>query len=484
MSLLLPTISVNAAIITNTWIGASSGTNTWEVNTNWSWGVYPNQAYDAYIAVIGDTSNNRTIETTGAITISRLTLTQTNVSGTNTLKLGGNLTVADNYGVTSDNDWKNTTGDATRLVIDLAGHNLTFVSTTGSAYLTDNTSYTLKNSGVGGVFQINQWYNQGSGNITIEDGVTVKTVEGNTQSVYYTTWAKTATFQYAANTTIQYQLLANYGSSAHAMGNLMVGDATNTVASSVNLVNAQYGAYYVQGNVDLLTYTGGGGASARMTIGSGAAGAKLYVGGNFTDQGTDSWSYGDGTIIFNGGIATEHTLSTGRAGLTTSFQVGQTGSTAGNIALGKDLATTGNFTVLKTSKLNVDVFMLNAGNVDLQSTVSDLPTIAFTFGQSAAGLIDASGQLSLSLATINVTYDASGWTDGDDLTLFNFGTLNGTPNLTVNTFGSFTYDAVVVGGNSIYLDNVQIIPEPGSAALVLVAAAAGLLLYRRKKLGY
>lgn len=479
LGLLLPAFSINAATITSTWTGAGSGTQSWETDANWSSAVYPDNAADAYLADIGDATGSRTIETAGAITVSRLKISQTSVGGINTLKLGGDLNVADNFGTAADNAFDNSTSDATKLVIDLAGHNLTFQGTAGAG-ISQAQYYTLTG---GGIFQVDQFYNVANpSHIVVGDNVTVKVVAAQFQATFLTEWSDSATFHYAVDSTSQVPITAGWGGNpaAYGYGNLIIGDANNTVASSASLVSAYSNGVHVRGDLDILTYVGAGGASSKMTIGAGT----LFVGGNFTDEGTDSTTYGTGTIFFNGGIATEKTLSTGRAGLTTNFQVGQivqAGLTEGNIALGKDLATTGSFTVLKDSRLNVDVFTLDAGSVDLQSLGLDLPTVAFTFGQSEAGLIDTSGQLSLTLATINVTYDGNGWTNGTDLTLFQFGSLVGVPALTVNTFGGFTYDSVIVGANSIYLDNVQIVPEPGTAGLVLVAV--GLLLYRRKKAG-
>ncbi len=262
-----------------------------------------------------------------------------------------------------------------------------------------------------------------------------------------------------------------YGTN-QAISNLKIGEATNTVASKLYLPNAIYGVY-ISGNVDILGF-GDSGASAKLDLG---ATGILVVGGNFIDEGTDSYSYGGKVIGFNGGRAIERTLSTGRQDITTSFQVGDTALTPGNIGLGKDLTTSGNFTVTRESALNVKDFNLSAMNVNIQSSGGVKPTLSFAFGGGEAGLIEATGTLTLSLADVNVEYTGGGWTNGDALTLFEFGALSGTPSLTVNATG-FTYDAVVVGANSIYLSNV-VIPEPG--ALALAALGAMSLLIRRKR---
>ena len=476
---ILTAVSATAATITSTWNGGTSGTANWEVDGNWTPSSpgkpYPNNGADKYNVVIGSTTGDRTIQTSGTLSIDQLGITQSVSSvGISTLKLGGNMTVLGNSA--TDSHFTNATNDASKLVLDLNGHTFTITSSLGS--IKSAAYYTLTG---GGTYQTASFYHN-TGPAQVNAGVTVKVTASGIGYVSNVIWADTAAFHYAANSATSSSYYGAYGSSAPAdtLANVTVGDHANTVASTLALGNATTSnGVFVKGNVNILSY-GGSGSSAKLSISTG----KLNIGGNFVDEGTDSYSYGTGTLLFNGGSATERTLSTGRADITTSFQVGRTATEAGNVALGQDLTTSGSFTVLRESLLNVKNFTLSAANVNLDggtSTSLIKPTLGFTFGGINSGLIDASGTLTLGFATLNVTYDGSGWVNGSDLELFQFGTLSGgtLSNLTVNTFGGiFSTGGLAQIGNSIYLTNV-VVPEPGSATLLMVAGA--LLLFRRRR---
>lgn len=474
--IILSAVFTDAASITSTWSGDTFGANTWEVNTNWAPSIggkpYPNNGTDAYTVVIGSTTADRTIQTSGNITLTDLGIIQAASStGINTLKLGGNMTVAN----TSANSYfTNATGDASKFVIDLNGHNFTMTSNVGN--IDQAINFTITG---GGIYSTYQFY-QSSGASIIGAGVTVKiTATGNVNYISgVATWDNTSTLHYSANNAAAVTLYHSWVASS-ALGNLVVGDHTNTVASSLKLSSTHIGdGLYVKGNVTSLTNEVGGGAKLEISTG------KMNVGGNFIDEGTDAHSYGTGTIFFNGGAATERTLSTGRSGLTTSFQVGRVAAEAGNVALGQDLTTTGKFTVRRESLLNVEDFTLQAANIDLNggtSTASIKPTISFTFGLTNSGLIYATNTLTLGFATLNISYDGAGWVGTNNIELFRFGTLSAGPltNLALNFIapGDFSHGGLQQVGNSIYLMNV--IPEPSSALLLLMGVA--FLLYRRKR---
>ncbi len=475
--LTLPFVPGRAITVNATWSGVGAGSATWEVDGNWSYTdntgnpiskTYPNNGTDRYVTFIGDATGDRIIQTTGDITTTRLKIVQTTSGVTNTLKLGGDFTlIQKDAGADADSGFTGVAGQPGSLVIDLNGY--TFRAENYSNGLSSQSSnFTITG---GGTYEVSRWYYGGAGGgITVGDNTIIKIAGAfqNSQYQYFTQWSPSSTFWYAtdnATFTVNYNTIEGAGG---AYGNIKIGSETNTNASAIQF---NYDSRVVN-NVEILGVMGGGGASAKLDIQN----KTMTIGGSFIDHGTDTFSYGSGTIRFNGGNGTERTLSTGRVGIETSFQIGENAANTANIGLGKDLTTTGNFTVLKESILNIKDFTLSANNVNIQSSGGIASAISFAFGDSESGLIDATGTLTLNLATLNVAYTGGAWTNGDDLTLFEFASLSGTPSLTINAQG-FTYDNVVVDTNAIYLTNV-VIPEPGVFALVVLGT--GSLLIRRR----
>src|SRR5690606_28761225 len=122
----------------------------------------------------------------------------------------------------------------------------------------------------------------------------------------------------------------------------------------------------------------------------------VTVGGDFTDLEMSSADYnyfgGDsatnfGNFVFNGGAATQRTLTVNRTGITrTSFHVGLDAANPGNVRLGADLATQSNFIVRENALFDTADFTVTAGTV----VVEDGAVLTYSFSDADTGLISAS----------------------------------------------------------------------------------------------
>lgn len=464
LMLVMP-LSGFAANLTTTWNGGSAGAYPWETAGNWNNGV-PNNGANNYQAVIEDSTGNRVITTSGAVTASRLLITQSTATagaGT-TLQLGGDFLVNGNsISGFSNSVFNNSTGDASKLVIDLNGYNFSVESTLTFTSLTASSNFTIKSSDdAGGVFALRRITSTAT-NVHVENNVTLKLTQAQTaaQDVSGYTFSSASTLW----------LVNLYGNGTFSftggtVGNLLIGgDFSTSQKTAVSLQSN----LRVQGSVTLDTHNGAtGGDASLLTLNS----RNLYVGGAFTDKGTNNDTYGSGTIYFNGNPATEQAVSIGRQSLSNNFQVGENASSKGNIVLEKNLTTTGTFNLLADSRLNVQTQTLQASTVTLQNGAD----VALTFGL-ASGSIVSTGALLLDGFNLQLTYDGSGWLDGSKLVLFSYAdSLTGTPTLSSFSGSLITYDTLVHDTvlKEVYLSNVAIIPEPGS--LALLALGGGLLL--------
>lgn len=458
------------ASIESDWTGAG-GDGAWENPGNWTPdSAYPNNGGgDVFHPYIENGASSLEIETSSNITLSGLTLTQ-GPGGTTALVLGGDMTLSD-ASLASGSGVFNTSGTNAGVVFDLNGHTFSSSSVAAARHNFDSSSYTVKSSAAGGsgIYAV-RTFSAGS-NVAAQDAVTVRfTTAAASSDLTNTTWSADSTLQIAGTGNH-----TSNPSAAVSLGNLLVGDTSNTSGSVLVLGTSNL---TVLGTVVLQSYSGAvDGAASRLSFSS--TSASLRVGGNFTDHGTDSSYYGSnlsaqGTISFVGGTAEERVVSIGRQNLRNHFRVGDAGG-AGNIALANNLSTVRSVLVQGDSRLNLETFTLNAGSLD----ILDGATLALEIG----GLINVTGDLSLNAFHLELLGDWSSWQNGEDLQLVSFGgVLTGTPDLaSLLAPPGFSYDDLVVDGGSVYLSNV-VIPEPSTVmSLVLAAGLSGVGRRRNRK---
>ncbi|HWL53911.1 MAG TPA: hypothetical protein VNQ90_15835 [Chthoniobacteraceae bacterium] len=476
--------SAGAAEIRSEWTGGGAGNFLWEAAANWDTADYPHDnGSDRYGAFIGNATGERTITTSGELRLANFWLEQTSATGRSILKLGGDLHL-ETIGTSSplrtpSASITNTTGDATRQVIDLQGHHLnveiplTYSNLAGAQY------YTVRSTGTtGGLYSLAQIFSNSSANdVRIEDDVTVRITTANSNRFDGYRWSDASTlhlaFELGSTQTPRYLYLRGRGD--NALSNLIVGD-TSGIKTEVELAfDAAPSIPYrlVRGNVTIHQ-------GARIALISGRS--PLAVGGDFLDTNTTD-DYGNGSLLFVGG-GVEQTVSIAREGLTTAIGIGSRttahGLEQGKVRLLRDLITEGAGKLYDGSELNVDTFRLETGSLEFE----DGARLTLGFGDGAGEVVS---QGDLLLGEFHLTLDVKGasWTNGDDLVLFRYdGDLIGTPGITGFTFRGaelVSYDALMhdASAGTLYLSNVTVIPEP--KGLLLAGLAVCLILYRRRK---
>ncbi len=472
--LLTGTLPAHALVnpVTFNFSGGTAGNYDWYDGSNWTYtdstvptpltgtGVIPGQIGQYYPAgdkvIIGETTGDRTITTpTVTSNVFEFTMTQTPTSsGVNTLKLGGNLY---QYGYPWTFTVNNTTGDASKMVIDLNGYTL-------GAYIGSYDYVTFKNSVPGG--SIVDSYGPGIYHSIIESGVTIKATGwmwsgGNTNN-----WMPGSRLVLTNSVTMY-----TYGDQqAYQMD---IGESGNPTQGAMVLVNNW--AQSVKSDVVIYAPTSGN----PLSLGN----STFSVGGNFTDYGADSAdSYTDGTIIFNGSPATARNISIDRhLNSTVDIRVGNSSADKGNIKLAQNLDMAGDFYVTNGSAIDLGDPMLTVGSfTQLADPLAAATSIDIGIDLTGVpGTVQVNGDLTLNDFTLHIY----GHTDlTQDLVIFTYtGSLIGTPNLVgidVDTStGRLYYDALVASGGQVKLTNL-FIPEPASLALL---AAGGLLMLRRHR---
>ncbi|MEO6846503.1 MAG: hypothetical protein ABI254_04540, partial [Chthoniobacterales bacterium] len=347
-------LNAQAAATTYTFNPTFNGAQTWSTAADWSSASYPSTASDN--AVINRTSSTGdvTITTPGTtLTLGQFNFTSTATKGL-TLSLGNDLTLGNNSSYNSTRgSINNTSGDVTKMVFDLNGHNFDAVGTsTYTPLLNANggtqPAFTIKSTGsLGGTATFLDF----GGTASIQDNVTVWIKGPDTQTIQMNTATSTfsaaSTFQVSGGVDATYhrsQMSVNGNATGdNAFGNFVVGDAAHR-DTRLNFTGTASSAVVVRGNFTMMQNTD-------LYLGFPSSLTALKVGGNYSDAGGGHFTTyatsatANSTISLNGGIGSVRTLSINRTlnsagGFSTSFQIGD-GTTAGNVQLVNPSSTVG-----------------------------------------------------------------------------------------------------------------------------------------------
>ncbi|MEO6847595.1 MAG: PEP-CTERM sorting domain-containing protein [Chthoniobacterales bacterium] len=478
------------------------GNQAWSTVANWGTPgtVSPTTGDQATIDRSTSTSDLNLTTPGTALSLRTLTLTAGS-SSVLTLKLGNDLSLTNlTQSIFTNNI------SASQLVFDLNSYTFATDGSSNGPFVRNSAPglkyFTVKDTSVGGAGTINfGFYQQTSGNVSVLNNATLRVSNtagpGGTFSAY-TIFSTGSTFQIDTNTptTQVWQSVVTGGTNTAGYGNVTIGSTTNSsrVTSVWFRGDSTHLNLTINGNFLLAQ---GSNIVLGNLVGQDLTGVSVK--GNFTDQGSAITTYqaagSSTTFSLNGGIGTPHTLSINRTlnatgGKVTNFQIGD-GTTAGNIALVNAasntvtaLTTAGSVKVFGDSRLdlgtstNSNAASLIAASINIVSGA----TIADTFG-AHSGFASTSGVLTLNTFNLQLTYDGTGWSNGNNLLLFHFASLTGTPTLGTVTASGITYGSLFNDGSgNIFLTNVSVVPEP-STAFLLMASFGSLVIWtvRRKR---
>ncbi|MEO6846728.1 MAG: hypothetical protein ABI443_04800 [Chthoniobacterales bacterium] len=335
------------SVIYSTWDDATynNGSFAWSDASHWSNGI-PSSGANFYVANITHSTGDLVITTSTALLVGYDFNTGMNNSAFNPVVNSGSLTFKFGASFTTQGTpvVTNNTNDVSKLVFDVNDQIVSVAGMSGST----TTYFTVKSSASdgGGTYIMNQAL--AAIHMSVENNVTLNIAgAGNTPTNI--SFSPTSTLKF---TGAGFNFLA--GGPATSVGNLIIGSTTTAkdttqIGSGANIRVVSNVIYNTSTTLH---------ADSLLTFGSSTS--KLYVGGNLTDNGnasSDTQDYGNGMIFFNGGAGSQRTVSIGRTGLTTKFQIGENTSTFGNIAISQNLTTTGSLTILRGSRLNVGAFI-------------------------------------------------------------------------------------------------------------------------------
>ncbi|MEO8205943.1 MAG: hypothetical protein ABI615_07155 [Chthoniobacterales bacterium] len=477
-----------------------SGSQAWSTVANWGTPGTVSPTTGDLATIDRSTSTLDLNLTTPGTALSLRTLTLTaGSSSVLTLKLGNNLSLTNlTQSVFTNNI------SASQLVFDLNSYTFATDGAAGGPFVRNNAPglkyFTVKDTSAGGAGTINfGLYNQSSGNVSVLNNVTLRVSNtagpGGIFSAY-TTFSTGSTFQIDINggaTTQVWQSTVTGGTNTAGYGNVTIGSTTDSsrVTSVWFRGDSTHKNLIINGNFLIAQ-------GSNIVLGNLSSDvSNVSVKGNFTDQGSAVTTYQatsfDTTISLNGGIGTEHTLSINRTlnangTKVTNFQVGD-GTTAGNIKLINAasntvtaLTTAGSVKVFGDSRLNLGTSTNSnaASFVAASINIVSGATIADTIG-AHAGFASTAGVLTLNTFNLELTYDGTGWSNGNDLLLFHFASLTGTPTLGTVTAPGITYGSLFNDGSgNIFLTNVSVVPEP-SIAFLLMASFGSLIVWRLRR---
>ncbi|MEO6055020.1 MAG: hypothetical protein ABIP97_13515, partial [Chthoniobacterales bacterium] len=327
LSALLAVSSIHAAS-TYTFDPAVNGSQAWTTSANWG-GITPTSTDQGIINRTSSTGD-LTITNSSATTVGKLSLTTTNTNAI-TFSLGADFSIAGSPASGAESIW--TTGtDASKLVIDLNGHNFNSALNNNGFDLRildsrSNPNMTIKSTGdAGGTFQTEMLFSN-SAHLVLQNNVTLLVSKHGTGSVYAfnNTYSSTSTLQLDVGVANFSSKSATAGSVNGVIGNLTIGSTVNaTLANGSNIrflassLSATLLNQQLAGNFRITN-------GSDLQLGFNNYGTqKLAVAGTFIDDGggsLNSYTYAGGTgagangnarIMFNGGIATEKTVSINR----------------------------------------------------------------------------------------------------------------------------------------------------------------------------
>ena len=473
--MLVPVSPAAGAVTDIDYIGPNSGTVDWSQPGNWNGGNVPDTKGTNGEAGIIDTTitANRTIQLPAGLEAAGFDWNyKSGATGVDTLELSGEA-LFEGRGATALFNVNNAAGDASKMIVELAGHTFDTVGVGGDggrgAGAITNYQVTINSASAGGLVR-----ERGvEGSAVIGDNVTVIAAGGNITQNPTNTWRDGSTFQISQSGSSRVDRGPSGGLYDFVIGE---SDGSNTnAATELRILNGDE----LKVRNDVTIHPG-------ADMGWFTTGVSLSVAGDYTDDGTvangSSAGYigsGSGDLIFDGGGSVQN-VRIARTGLTdTGFRVGRIAGTDAHVVLGDDLSTEAELIVTGGSTLDIGTHTTTAGNVQVVPGGELTFAVGSDSGQIVASSTgNGSGDLELDQFTLNLV-SSGGWTAGDDLTLFTYdGTLTGTPALGPNSdLSFFTYDSLVAGGGEVKLTNV--IPEPTSAALL--ALGAGVIFMRRRR---
>jgi hypothetical protein len=269
----------------------------------------------------------------------------------------------------------------------------------------------------------------------------------------------------------------------------------------------------ILGNGSTITVNLAGETAARLSVTSGTV--EVETGGNLALTGTgESSTFGlnGGNLLISGGAVTANASVNDfiQGGSTMSITSGSFSRSAGITRIGD--STPGTLTVSGTGSYSGgNLRLINTGTVNLTGSSASITGLSqiralggvnnfnLTLGNSGINAISTTGEFTLTgTSTLSLNLLAYDVVNGDQVNLFAWGgtptadwdtvLINGTslgsisvaaPSTTPFTAGLWQGD-FVVAANSIYLDNLEIIPEP--SAFALLVAGLGLIAAARRRM--
>ena len=454
VALVIVSLASTAMAADFTWDGATSGSAEWMTATNWNPDQVP-QTYPDHAIINSTLTGDRNINY-GSALVPKQVLWTANGTYVDKITLGAQFGLYDTH---TAGQWSNTSGDATKMVLDLNGNDF---KPGGGLNV---PAMTITDSAGGGVFEISGGLGTVAG--TYVDANTEVRIVFNTVSVAAgSVWHPDSLLTIEPTT---FQEITSY--QGGTVGNLDINRG-----ELINIMPNVLGDVYIAGNGAGLDIYG--------------PSALMKVGGDWTDLNTtlgDDYRKYDGTaggrIRFEGASPTTHNVSIGRTLQGTRFELEDDGT----IILGNDLISTYVLGVPESNAgarttwdvgpydLYISDMIMTPSGVDAQTFIMEAgaDTGTITFDEVIHG------------TDWNVIVEnGGGFAFGSDLVLMTINDLDtgfGTNLPGVTLPGGWSYDSldeIAIGTSGSIFQLTNVVPEPVS--LVLLGLGSVALLRRRR----